>query len=118
MHYLGGMNETTSAVNKSQERAINRVLSYYKDSCREDVYAITHEIKSGPYFISLTVRADRTDCEPYSPRAVLCNDGGYFFIGPRGKITVNDSYRLEEKAARENTKKHIAFMVGGQVGKW
>lgn len=105
-------------INKQQQRAIDRVLAYYKRhviGAQESVYSMEHQIEHGAWHISLVVRVTRTDCDPYSPRAVFCNDGGHFMIGKRGRIQVASSYKLSSPDRRDADIKHIAFMIGGAV---
>lgn len=111
-------------MNTRQERAMNRILYYYKTYVvghHPEVYQITHEVKplsEASKTLSMTVRVKRIDCEPYSPRAVLCGDGGHFFIGPRGKVEVVSTYRVGDSGEREKQAlKHIALMVRGHTRK-
>jgi hypothetical protein len=106
------------SINKQQQRAIDRVLGYYERhviGAEKSVYSMEHQIENGAWHISLVVRVTRTDCEPASPRAIFCNDGGHFMIGKRGRIQVCSSYALKDPARREADLLHIAFMIGGVV---
>lgn len=108
-------------MNKSQERAVNRVLNYWKQAFNYDasVYEITHEVTPMDYrMLSLTVKVRRTDCEEGSPRAVFCADGGHFIIGARGAIEVCSSYSISTPENRRANVKHIAFMVHGKASKY
>jgi hypothetical protein len=108
-----------TTVNSRQQSAIDRVLNYFNSTCRLDAecYNITHTVE--PLFgktITLKVDMKRIDCHEFSPRAVLCQDGGMFFIGARGAISVVSTHRIHgDKVSRINHLKHIALMVRGKV---
>jgi hypothetical protein len=44
--------------------------------------------RCGKYFVSATVTTRRSDCGKYSPRALMCDSRIFFFIGPRGGLTM------------------------------
>lgn len=111
-----------SKANISQIRAINRILKFWEDGIKYSlgVAKLTWELEPINDFrlLSLVCRVERTDCEPYSARAILCQDGGHFIIGSRGRITVCSTNRVCSDADRKKDYlKHIAFMVRGKVSK-
>jgi hypothetical protein len=107
-------------INKSQQRAIDRIMRFYENSVSYDKgnYHISSEIVPLGFetHLNMTVKVKRIDCDQYSPRAIICGDGGHFFIGPRGHIQVASSYQLiADKARRLSHLRHIALMVRGEV---
>ena len=70
-------------MNGLQARAVKRILAFFRNhiiSYDPSKYEITHEeapIDGCPLW-SVSVRVRRTDCDPYSPRAVICGDGRFF----------------------------------------
>jgi hypothetical protein len=106
-------------LNSRQQRAIDRVLNYFNNDVRlcPENYSITHEVNVlYGKALTLNVNVKRIDCDEFSPRAILCQDGGQFFIGARGAITVSSTHRiLGDKARRISHLKHLAFMLHGKV---
>jgi|GEM_PF-5975386 hypothetical protein len=49
-------------------------------------------------FAHVVIRTRRTDCDPYSPRAVVCAEGGCFFVGQKGGTKMVSTYRLGQSA--------------------
>lgn len=106
-------------LNSRQQRAIDRVLRFFNNDVQlcPEAYSVTHEVT--PCFgktMTLKVDVKRIDCEEFSPRAILCQDGGMFLIGPRGAVKVLTTNRIiGDTARRAAHQKHVAFMVRGEV---
>lgn len=101
----------------SQKNAVRRIVKFYKD--RNDYNSVTSvrydlvKCSSGDYnSIWLTVNTRRSDCEKYSPRAVICNQYGNFNIGKRGGIKV--SIASNGIGDRDDEKKHVSFMLNAK----
>jgi len=94
----------------SQTASLSRILKLYASTsteCQPDVYTMSHQTEDWGSFVSVTVKVERTDCEPFSPRAVLCADGGHFLIGRRGKIKVGSTHKV---VSGEYKTRHLIFL--------
>lgn len=106
-------NARDDSVTPSQERSASRIKRYFDGSqfsrdgeptVEITKWAATLQKMTGLYYISIETGSDR----------VWTLDGGHFSIGRRGKIKVLSTYGLTTD--REETEKHIANMIGGEVG--
>jgi hypothetical protein len=98
-----------------QRRALNRIIRFYRDRNSYDGVTSVRCTFNNEYesFVSVTVETRRSDCDKYSPRAVICAQRAHIMVTRRGKITVHsaDSGLTDER-------KHVARMINGHVGRY
>ena len=104
-------------MNPSQRRAHYRLWRYYRDAesysgCTSIRYKV-EPLGAKGYAVVLETR--RSDCDPASPRAIICHRYAQAFIGPRGGIKIAIARMGIGKGADE--KAHVAKMVRGKVAR-
>lgn len=73
----------------AQRARLARVVQYVRDRhASNGVTSIRFKIDRCKYFASVKLTTRRSDCGRYSPRALLCDWDLFFFIGPRGGLTI------------------------------
>jgi len=109
---LPKQNESRHSVrelNRSQRASLRRLLSYYRKRNDDGVTSVRFFLRrpfGRHFFVVVTTR--RSDCDKYSPRAILCAARVHASIGPRGGIKINHAEHGLSDATR-----HVAEMVGG-----
>ena len=97
-------------MNKSQRKAIIRVIRYYRETnAYNGVTSVRVEVEPtdyGTYWITLKTR--RSDCHPNSERALLCDQYAHISVGKRGALKVYTA----QNGLSDNAE-HVAHMIGG-----
>ena len=111
---------SAKALTPSQRRAVGRILAHYREStaysgCTSVRYKLRRIARR---VVSVEFTTRRSDCDPYSPRAIVCEESGQFFIGPRGAIEVaSASVGIHDREFQAEHRRHVARMVRGRVWK-
>lgn len=99
-------------MNKSQRKAINRVIRFYrKSNAYNNVTSVRAEIDAtdhGTYWINIWTR--RSDCHKNSERALLCAQHAHISVGKRGKLTV-----WHAESGLKSNAKHVARMLDAEL---
>lgn len=115
-HKNTAVKRSRTTLNKRQRAALRRVINYIRTSNSYTKVTSVRYTLSRPYgtFYALSTTTRRSDCDKYSHRAIMCEERGHFFILERGGLTVNN---YEHGIGGKNSKRHVARMVRGSVGK-
>jgi hypothetical protein len=101
-------------MNRSQRNAANRIVRFYRERnaftkvTSTRVHLTTTEYGS----IWIKVETRRSDCQKYSPRAVLTQQTAFIEIRSRGAIRVHSA-----DSCLRDERKHVAFMLRGTAVK-
>lgn len=101
-------------LNPMQRRAINRVIRFFRQT---EAYSgcTSVRIRLNPTnyrVVWMHVTTRRSDCERYSPRALLCSWDAFIQIGKRGAIRVHSA-----RHGLTPSEHHVARMVRGKTAK-
>ena len=101
-------------MNKSQRKAINRIIRFYRERVAyTGCTSVRLKIIETDYgHIWVYIKTRRSDCHRNSPRAILSEETASFCLGKRGAITV---WNAED--GLQNVAKHVAYMLGGKLHK-
>ena len=88
----------SKTITKSQRRALNRIIRFYRRENNDGVTSVRISFpdanediaKYGFFFVCVKTR--RSDCDKYSPRAILCEQSAMFKVGKRGGLKVMTAY--------------------------
>lgn len=94
-------------LNPSQRRALRRIVDFYRErNSYSGCTSVRFALDACGRSVSVIVKTRRSDCDRYSPRAVICEERAHFFIGQRGGIRIASA----DSGLRDESK-HVAFML-------
>lgn len=91
-----------------QERSIHRLLRFWREK-QTGPTLVKLTFQKSRNWIWISVQTERTDCEKFSERAVLTQDGGYYCVTRRGKLTLHHTYHV--CSTKERLKNHLQFLA-------